>query len=415
MFLNLAKIILPLTACVQLAMATSAPICSGTKVEIKSEKILNLPLFNNASTEMAYAQRLFTILTGSTIPDKHPHFVKVLRLLAEKKHLEAANLIVKEKNFLNVRMKNFVAPFSSKDGSPHEALNDLQALILGVTRDELDARLILTGDIRYSGQNSLSLPEVSLSNNDHYLTFENQHYSFHDDLELVQDQWKELDVAAGALTSRAWSKINYDTGDTNRLGVTNAFNVFLCAPIDSWKMRAVPDMFVRRDVPRAAGNEGSEYQNRCRNCHGFMDAMGGAFAKIDFKDLTLVYQKKGVQPKMNQNGHIYPAGFVTVDDSWYNLLNFNPSADFGWRTPLEGVGIKAFGEMLANSSAYSRCLVTKVFKEVCGKVIKDTAPELLEPLTAELENSGYNLKKLFANVASRNECLSYPQQESESL
>lgn len=352
-----------------------------------------------------YASRLYVRLTGTTIPFSHPRFRRVVKLIEQGDRIAAARIIVTERNFLDVRVRNFAAPFSSKDFSPREPLNDLQALIIGLTRDELDARLMLTGDIRYSAPNSFGLPRPSVLDNNHYVQFDERGLDFATDLELVRDQWENLDFGAGALTTRTYGKLNYEAG-TNRRAVTFAFEAFLCAPQLSWKTRGLPDFYVRRDVDRVVGGDPSTYQNHCRGCHAPMDAMGGAFAKFDFTKDGLVYVRDGVAAKMNQKEEHYPDGHVTSDDSWLNLLANKSSVDFGWRTPLVGTGVNDFGTMMANSFAFSRCMTTKVFAEVCGKSVKAEFPELLDPLATEFEKQGYNLKFLFTKVATLNECIS---------
>ncbi len=370
----------------------------------ESEKFPSLKI-ENLNANQIYTQKLYIRITGTTPDIKSPKFNRMVKLVQENKIDAALATMMKEDGFLQVRIRNFAAPFSSKDHSPLEALNDLQALIIGVTRDSLDARLILTGDFHYAALEKYGLPDVSMSHNDHYTAFENFNLKFSNDLKKYDKQWPNFASAAGALTTRAWSKINFDMG-TNRRNVPNSFNVFLCSPIDSWKTRGVPDIYVRRDVTRNNAGDPAVYQNFCRNCHGLMDGMGGAFAKFDFTEGSIQFSKDGVMEKMNQHADVYPDGYVTSDDSWENMLHYNPSIDFGWRTPMKGQGIKQFAEMLANSKAYSSCLVKKVYQEICGTSITEAAPELLEPLRTKFEGDSYKIKPLISNIASERKCIS---------
>lgn len=382
------------------------PMESAASENFFGEAEWNFKSLQDVSAQEIYATKLYQRLSGVTLPLSHPRFRKVVSLVKQGKRFEAAQIIAADPNFLRIRIRNFAAPFSNKDFSPFEPLNDLQALIIGVTRDELDARLLLTGNLRYSGYSYLGLPAVSMANNDHYTAFEQGNFDFNTDLERVNDQWSEMDMAAGALTTRAWAKAYYDAG-TNRRSVKYAMDTFLCAPIESWKMRGVPDYFVRRDVDRAPGGDPATYQNHCRGCHAIMDGMGGAFARFEYLDGSLVYFKDRVAEKMNKNEAFYPAGFVTTDDTWTNLLDYNPTIDFGWRTPMEGKGVAEYGKALANSEAFGRCMVTKVFSEVCGKSIKDEYSSLLDPLRKDFEDHGYNLKHLFTKVATQPECINH--------
>ncbi|MGE0615080.1 MAG: hypothetical protein AB7P04_05540 [Bacteriovoracia bacterium] len=360
----------------------------------------------------AYAHRLYIRLTGGPANPSQPRFRRVLKLVTEQKYFEAAAQVVETENFLNVRTRNFAAPFTSKDGSPLEPFNDMQALMIGLVRDGLDARLLLTGNLRYSAYASFGLPAVSRANNDHYLKFDEKSLSLLTDLERVDKQWEDLNVGIGALTTRAWAKLQYEAG-TNRRALRESFNLFLCAPIESWKMRGVPDSFVRRDVDRAPSGNPANYQNTCRNCHALMDSMAGAFAHFDYVDNALAYINSGVAAKYNQNGEVYPPGYVTSDSSWMNLLDYNTAVDFGWRTEKIGESLPEFANMLANSSAFSRCMVKKVYTEVCGGTIAEHAPGLLDPMVKDLEANGYNLKRLFTKTAAAPECIAHPAALSE--
>ena len=360
-------------------------------------------LFRDPATQ--YAHRLFTRLTGLPASESDPIFFQVKRLIKRKRFFEAALLITDDPNFLQIRMLNFAAPFTT--GSPRVPFDDLQALIIGITRDELDARLILTGDIRYQGYSNLGLPRPSLQNNDHYRAFAENQHSFLNDLQRVDDQWEDLEVASGAFTTHAWADAHYFE-DTNRRAVAHSFEAFLCSPIEQWKTRGAPDGFVRRDVDRAPGGVPATYQNHCRSCHGMMDGMGGAFARMDYLDDQFKYLKDSVASKMNQNPMVYPLGFAVTDDYWVNQLDYNKALDFGWRSEKKGFGVQAYGKMLANSKAFSQCMVRKTFKEVCGPHALDKGAEHLEALTNYFETNDYNLKQLFAQVASHSACLSHP-------
>jgi hypothetical protein len=103
--------------------------------------------------------------------------------------MEAARLITLERNFLDVRARNFAAPFSSKDFSPLEPLNDLQAMIIGTIRDEIDARQILVGNYRYNAVRSAISTPVSRNNNNHYQEFDNAGLDFQTDLQYNSRLW----------------------------------------------------------------------------------------------------------------------------------------------------------------------------------------------------------------------------------
>ncbi len=389
-----------------------APQCTNKTIRHRpananADEFQRLDPSRDVSPLEKYVARLYVHLTGAPAPMFDPRFKRAVSLVQSGKSLEAAQLVITDPGFLKVRVRGFAIPFIDIDHRKVDTLTDFQTLIIGVTRDELDARLILTGNLRYSGYTSLSLPAVSRENNDHYAQFEARDLDFERDLERVDKQWDDTDYVAGALTTRAWASAYYNMG-TNRLAVKYTIDAFQCQPIDSWKIRGLPDYFVRRDIDRAPGGDPSVYQNTCRNCHAAMDGIGGAFAKFDFAAGVFSFRSEGVMDKMNKNSYFYPAGFVTTDDSWTNLLSGHPTVDFQWHGPFEGNGVGAFAKTIADSGAFSRCMVEKTFAETCGKSIRDEAPELLKSLTADFEKNGCNLKDLFAKVATQDACIAFP-------
>ena len=351
-----------------------------------------------------YAQRLYTRLVGVSPRIDSPLFGEVARQVRAGALKEAALLAMKDPLFYAVRMRLFSAPYSSRELSPAEPFNDLQALFIGIARDDLDARQLLTGDFRYQGLPGSGLPKVSLSDNQHYTDFVNLGLSFEKDLIRVEHQWDELPEASGALTTRAWAKAHYLAG-TNRRALKMALELFACTPLEALRMGGVTDSYVRRDVDRAPGGNSATYQNHCRLCHAPMDGMGGAFARLDFTNGTLTHSGfLAVTDKMNQHAEVYPAGRAVLDDTWTNLVASHPSLDLGWRGATEGQGVLAFGRMISESRAFSRCLVKRSFREICSRDARDSETAWVESLAADFEKGGYRLKDLFAAVATREEC-----------
>ncbi len=382
--------------------APQAPVCE-----------YNLDLASLTPQE-AYTMKLITRLSGAPLSTFDPRFRRAVEFIKAGDPMSAARIATDLPGFLKVRVRGFSIPFIEKAHRPTDALTDLQALIIGVVRDELDARLLLTGNFSYRGYDSLGLASVSRESNDHYVQFEERDLDFDRDLQRVSPQWTDVDYAAGALTTRAWAASHYN-GDTNRRAVRLALDQFLCTPIESWKIRGLDDSFVRRDIPRAPGGNPAEYQNNCRNCHANMDAMGGAFAKLDFENNKFIFKADGVVAKMNNNPQVFPSGYVTTDDSWVNLLDKHPSIDFGWRDEFSGLGLPSFARTLANSKAFSRCMVQKVFQDVCGKSITMHAPAELQPLADDFEAKSYNLRYLFANIAIQRSCFEHSRGLNENL
>lgn len=300
--------------------------------------------------------------------------------------------------FYSLRVRNFAAPMTNRDENPAETLNDMQALIIGTVRDDLDARLLLTGNFRYQGYNDLGLPPVSMASNAHFEEFEKRGYDFWSHLSRTKEQWPGQSNVSGSFTTRAWAVAHYNAG-TNRRAFEYAMQVFLCATKEQWKDYGLPDPFVRRDVDRNSGGNPLTYQTLCRNCHSIMDGMGGAFANYDFKDGSLVFLND-IAPKINQNGQVWPDGYITVDSAWVNYATQHHNESFGWRGPLSGNGLREFATMIANSKGFSQCMTKKVFKEVCRRPITEADMPAIVSLADGFENDGYRFKSLFAHVAT---------------
>jgi hypothetical protein len=309
-------------------------------------------------------------------------------------------------------MRNFATQYANNDSSPIGDFNDLIALFIGITRDNLDARDLLTADYRYEAYPDLGLPPVSLADNLHYQAFDDKGLDPWRDLTRVDDQWKEFDEAAGVLTTRAWANNEYMPAHTNRRGVKYAMQDFLCVQMEQWRDRALPDDYVRRDVDRNNAGNPENYQNKCRGCHAGMDALGGAFSRYTFVDGTFTQVPKGqVVPQVNKNGDVYPEGYLTLDDSWVNYSTRNHNEALGWRGPLTGNGVAAFGKMLANTQAFSQCMTKRLFTELCNRAPDMSEVTLVQSLADGFEKGGYKIQSLVSQIATEEACLAHPKKE----
>lgn len=374
--------------------------------------VLLLSFYGGSSfaAEQSPAQKLFQRLVGIPASPKSPMLAKMQQLISEGKVIQAADLAMTDRHFYSIRARGFAAQMTNKEESPSEPFNDMQAMVLGAIRDDMDARLLLSGNFRYQGYSSLGLPPVMKDSNSHYLEFENRGYDHWKDLMRVNEQWGKTEPAAGVLTSRAWAAAHYAAG-TNRRGFEYAMQIFMCVTKEQWKDRGLPDPYVRRDVDRNPGGNPNTYQTHCRNCHSIMDAMGGAFANVDFVNGAITFLGKDVSAKMNQNGEVWPEGYVTVDTSWQNFARFNHNEALGWRGPLSGNGLKEFGTMLANSQGFSECMVKRVFHDVCRRPLTKEDNAVIKDLAQKFEAGGYKFKSLFASVSTNNFCFDLSEEE----
>ncbi len=358
-----------------------------------------------STTPRDLSLNLFRRITGVPIQLSDPRLSQMEKFIAEGNFKAAANIATEDSNFYRLTLKQWATKLSNREESPFPSLNDFSAMVIGVTRDGKDARLLLVGNFGYQADGITDLPKRDLGNNNHYDFLENKRVDLKKELKLVSPQWPGFKSSAGLLTSRAWGSAHYRDG-TNRRAVEFSIQEFLCTNINQWKEAGLSDHRVRRDVDRRPGKNYDNYKNQCRTCHATMDAMGGAFARFDFKGERLVDFGGGVADKMNRNGTNYPDGYVTVDDSWETPNTPNHQQLFGWRGQTSGLGIKEFGKLLANSDRFKSCMAEKAFKEMCGRDANGAEREKDIPAIAQkFEEGGYHLRSLFEDVAVLPSCL----------
>jgi hypothetical protein len=383
-----------------LALMAALALIGAANSEAKPER--------PSSDPASYANALFQRVTGVSVSSRSPLILRMTELVKAGDYAGAARLAMADRRFYSVRMRGFATPYSNKALSPVGEFDDLQALFIGITRDNLDARTLLTGDFRYQGYPELGLPPVSLADNRHYTEFDANGFDPWKDLVRVDDQWKELDEAAGVLTTRAWAKAHYVAG-TNRRAFEYTMLQFLCLSKMQWKDRGLPDDYVRRDITRAEAGNPATYQNNCRNCHAGMDAMAGAFARYDFVGDSFVQLPPGkVAEKYNINTYYYPDGYITIDSSWVNYLTKNHNEAIGWRGALKGSDLASFGKMISESKGFSQCLTKKLFEEICNRPPAMDEIDLMSGIADEFEKGGYRIRSLVGRIATDPVCLAHP-------
>ena len=338
----------------------------------------------------------------------------------------AAQLALDNPAFYNVTLKNLVTPWTNEARTVFAPLNDYTATVIGVVRDNLDFRRIMYDDILYVGKNSLGLPAYSNSNNVHYETMESQGVDLKSGLvKTTQSTVTGLPAAAtsGVITSRAAAKAFFIDG-TNRAMFRFTFLNHLCNDLEQIKDVTRPPDRVRQDVSRSPGGDSRIFLNSCVGCHAGMDPMVQAYAYYNYGynhdtdpdavNGQLVYNSVGVvdattgsrvQSKYLINSGNFKYGYVTTDDRWDNYWRYSPNALLGWDTnnqslPASGSGAKSLGVELANSDAFARCQVKKVFKTVCFREPGNSADRnKVDAITASFKSSNYNLKQVFADTA----------------
>lgn len=357
------------------------------------------------------AQQTFQRIAGYPLPSDDPRIIEMADLFEKGAGIEAARIAMQDPQFLRTSLRHVTAPLVNKEETHFVDFNDSEALIIGITNDDLDARLILTGNFFYKGKNGVVSSAYSPNNNLHFRDIYDNGADLSQALERVSPQRSDITDAAGILTTRAYAEAFYRMG-TNRRAVEFTFKNFLCAPIQNWRDTSLSDFRVRRDVDRAPGGNPVTYQQVCRGCHGPMDAMGGAFARLDFQNVNdqttqgipsarLFFSGSGLADKMNQNPTVYPDGHITTDDSWTNLLANNVS--FGWSGNMKGKGINAFGKMISESKAYGECWAYRAINEVCRQDLPLKDP-FVQDVAKTFVEKGYKIKDAFAAAVIHPQC-----------
>ena len=393
-----------------------------------------------ATAELDQARRIHDRLTG--VPPTNAKLIEMETLIVDGSgstaSLEAAAAIAMENPaFYNVTLKNFAAPWTNEDQSVFVRLNDYTATVVGMIRDDVDFREVLSGDILYTA-NGRASPDYSHTSNAHYEALEDMGPvagDLSDDSILVKTEQSSIPgglpaaATAGIMTTRAAAQSFFSDG-TNRGMFRFTLMNHLCTDLEPLKdVSRVPDR-VRQDVSRSPGGDSRIYMFSCVGCHAGMDGLGGAYAKYNFNTETgrLDYAKaetpndtslngysaNGITNKYHNNADNFKSGYIATDDSWVNYWRNGQNKLLGWssvpaagitidsRGHANGSGAKSMGAELANSRAFASCQVKKAFKAVCLRDSDDYAADRaqVDSITTDFTGNNYNMKSVFGKVAA---------------
>lgn len=326
--------------------------------------------------------------------------------------LGAAMTATEDAAFYTVTLKNFATPWTNRDFDKFAPLNDYTATVIGMVRDETDFRQLLSADVLYVGADSLGLPSYSIENNEHYVAMENAGVNLKTGLESrAQSSVTGIpsSATAGVMTSRAAAKAFFYEG-TNRAMFRFTLVNHLCTDLEQLKdITRAPDR-IRQDVSRSPGGDSRIFLNNCIGCHSGMDPMAQAFANYDFSGTEeeldapghIIYHAGTVAEKYTINSNNFEYGFVTPNDQWDNYWRKGQNTYLGWDSGLagSGTGAKSLGQELANSEAFAKCQVEKVFKAVCLRAPADSTDRAqVSGMLSSFKSNGYRLKRTFAEAA----------------
>ncbi len=320
--------------------------------------------------------------------------------------IAAANRAMQASEFYNVTLKNMVTPWTNREQTVFAPLNDYTATVIGMVRDNEPFNTVLSADILYTGGGAGGVPAYSPSNNDHYAELESRGVDLRTALQrTTQSGAIGLPAAAtaGVITTRAAAEAFFIAG-TNRAMFRFTLMNHLCRDLEQVQDTSRPPDRIRQDVSRSPGGDSRIFLNNCIGCHSGMDPMAQAFAYYTYDETSgrIVYAAGQVQAKYFNNDDTFPFGFVTPDDSWENRWRAGQNAILGFSgsLPGSGAGAKSLGQELANSDAFARCHVEKVFRNVCFRGPVDQPDRTrVTGMIASFRSSNYNLKTVFAEAA----------------
>jgi hypothetical protein len=319
--------------------------------------------------------------------------------------LNAAVIATQAPGFYNETLKTFVTPWTNRDGTVFEPLNDYTATVIGMVRDDVPFNTALSADILYTVKGS-TLPAPAAGNNDHYATAETNGIDLSANLQSTSQSatyGTPTGATAGLITTRAAAAAYFVNG-TNRAMFRFTMINHLCNDLPTLMDTSRPTDRIRQDVARSPGGDSRIYLNSCIGCHSGMDPMVQAFAYYNFDNtaLALVYTAGAVQPKYLINPQNFPYGFITPDDSWSNRWRGGTNTWIGWSASLPGSGngAKSLGQEIGASDAFAQCQVTKVFQAVCYRTPLASDASTIASLKQSFESGGYKMKSVFQQAVA---------------
>ena len=368
------------------------------------------------------AKRIHDRLAG--VPPNNEILDQMETLVGNGDIREAADIAMSNPAFYSVTLKNWVTPWTNEESDVFAPLNDYTATVIGIARDDIDFRQILSGDILYIGDSRTGVPAYSNTSNAHYQTLDDQSA----DLQAVLQATTQSavmglpsDATAGVMTTRAAAKSFFKDG-TNRAMFRFTLINHMCTDLEGVKDTSRTPDRIRQDISRSPGGDSRIFSNSCIGCHSGMDPLAQAFAYYNYQydpasdpdgeQGALQYNQTGqvdadtgsqVQGKYHINSNNFPFGFITNNDNWSNYWRNGLNKNLGWdeSLPDSGSGAKTMGQELANSQTFAKCQVTKVFENVCLRSPQDEADRSeISNMTSTFTNTGYKIKQVFADSAN---------------
>jgi hypothetical protein len=373
------------------AVGTALAMCAG--------------LAGAGPAERAQAKRIHDRVAG--VPPSATVLDQMEQDILAGQPTQAARRAMQAPSFYTTVLKNWVTPWTNREQTVFAPLNDYTATVIGMVRDDVDFRQVLSGDILYVG--GAGLPAYSPANNNLYQQMEDDDVNLGDPAVLVastQSAHTGIPAAAtaGVMTTRAAAQSFFIAG-TNRAMFRFTLMAHMCKDMEQVHDVQLPPDRIRQDVSRSPGGDSRIFLNNCIGCHTGMDPLAQAFAYYNYDEASgrIQYTEGQVQPKYLINEDNFKPGYVTPDDGWDNYWREGANTVMGWDTSLPGSGngAKSMGQELANSEQFARCQVEKVFKTVCLRPPVNAADRTeVNRVMGIFRGNGYRVKDVFAETAA---------------
>ena len=266
--------------------------------------------------ERAQAKRIHDRIAG--VPPTESVLNTMEALIVGGDAAGAAREAMKARTFYTTTLKNWVTPWTNRDQTVFAPLNDYTATVIGMVRDDVDFRQVLSGDILYVGGSGL--PAYSPASNDLYQQMEDQDVDLSSPSVLVastQSSHTGIPAAAtaGVITTRGAAQAFFVAG-TNRAMFRFTMINHMCKDMEQVHDVNLPPDRIRQDVSRSPGGDSRLFLNGCIGCHSGMDPLAQAFAYYNYNETSgrIEYTDGQVQPKYLINMDNFKPGYVTKND-----------------------------------------------------------------------------------------------------
>ena len=138
----------------------------------------------------------------------------------------------------------------------------------------------------------------------------------------------------------------------------------------------------------------------------FAQVLGDGGGQFQIQKVDNGNNNVDISEKLDFNNDTFTDGFKVTNTNFVNNLTtgFNLS-QFGWRGPASGSGIADFGKMISEAHAFQKCMVKRVYRQVCKRDVTVLESDLVDNIADLFRTENYNLKWLFKRVATHQNCL----------